>query len=67
MWSALGVSLTVNRLMSNLPNLLAQAFLALQNRREDTYQENQRQQILPEFYERKEEERNETKRGVNNP
>ncbi|XP_059073473.1 uncharacterized protein LOC131045104 [Cryptomeria japonica] len=64
-WSALGISPAVNRLMSNLPNLLAQAFLALQNRREDTYWENRRQQILQEFYECQEEERDETERGEN--
>lgn len=50
--SALGVSLAVNHLMSNLPSLLAQAFLALQSRREETYRENQHQQILREFHER---------------
>ncbi|XP_059068173.1 uncharacterized protein LOC131858745 [Cryptomeria japonica] len=64
-WSALGVSLAVNRLMSNLPNLLALAFLAFQNRREDTYWENRCQQILREFHERQE-ERNETERGDKN-
>lgn len=39
-WSALGVSPTLNQLINNLPSLLAQAFLALQTCREETYREN---------------------------
>lgn len=69
-WPALSVSPAVNQLMTNLPNLLAQAFLALQNRREETYRKTHRQQFLRQYeerYRRKEEEHDETKQRTNNP
>lgn len=69
-WSALDISPTVNRLMNNLLSLLAQAFLAFQTRREETYRETRRQQILQQFEERsqrEEEEHDETRRRTFNP
>lgn len=69
-WSALGVSPAVNRLMNNLPSLLAQAFLALQTCQKETYRETRRQQILQQFEERsrrEEEERDESRRRTFNP
>lgn len=69
-WSALGVSPMVNRLMNNLPSLLAQAFLALQTCREETYCKNHRQHILQQFEERsrhEEEECDESRRRTFNP
>lgn len=62
-WSALGVSLTMNRLMNNLPSLLAQEFISLQTHREETYRENHRQQILKQFKESSRQEEKEHDEG----
>ena len=51
LWSALGMSPVVDRLMSHLPCLLARTFSALQNSWEEINRENKYQQILWKYEE----------------
>lgn len=50
-WDALNVSLTANKLLHQLPRLLAQASLPHQHRREEIEREQRRQQVLRNYEE----------------